>query len=207
MKNILCFGDSNTYGYIPDGSGRYELSVRYPGVLQEILGADYHVVEEGLCGRTTIYEDPTRYCRKAVDYIEPCLYSHFPLDCIVIMLGTNDCKTVFRAQADEIKDGLAQVIKIIRNISAVPVIIVAPILLGEKIWQDNFDPDFDRESLDVSKKLASEYKKLATAEMCLFLNAAEFAYPSEADQEHMTPEGHKNLAAALAGIIKNMVLA
>ena len=91
-------------------------SVRYPGVLQEILGADYHVVEEGLCGRTTIYEDPTRYCRKAVDYIEPCLYSHFPLDCIVIMLGTNDCKTVFRAQADEIKDGLAQVIKIIRNI-------------------------------------------------------------------------------------------
>jgi lysophospholipase L1-like esterase len=207
MKNILCFGDSNTYGYIPDGSGRYELSVRYPGVLQEILGADYHVVEEGLCGRTTIYEDPTRYCRKAVDYIEPCLYSHFPLDCIVIMLGTNDCKTVFRAQADEIKDGLAQVIKIIRNISAVPVIIVAPILLGEKIWQDNFDPDFDRESLDVSKKLASEYKKLATAERCLFLNAAEFAYPSEADQEHMTPEGHKNLAAALAGIIKNMVLA
>ena len=207
MKNILCFGDSNTYGYIPDGSGRYELSVRYPGVLQETLGADYHVVEEGLCGRTTIYEDPTRYCRKAVDYIEPCLYSHFPLDCIVIMLGTNDCKTVFRAQADEIKDGLAQVIKIIRNISAVPVIIVAPILLGEKIWQDNFDPDFDRESLDVSKKLASEYKKLATAERCLFLNAAEFAYPSEADQEHMTPEGHKNLAAALAGIIKNMVLA
>ena len=207
MKNILCFGDSNTYGYIPDGSGRYELSVRYPGVLQEILGADYHVVEEGLCGRTTIYEDPTRYCRKAVDYIEPCLYSHFPLDCIVIMLGTNDCKTVFRAQADEIKDGLAQVIKIIRNISAVPVIIVAPILLGEKIWQDNFDPDFDRESLDVSKKLASEYKKLATAERCLFLNAAEFAYPSEADQEHMTPEGHKNLAAALAGIITNMVLA
>ena len=207
MKNILCFGDSNTYGYNPDGSGRYELSVRYPGVLQEILGADYHVVEEGLCGRTTIYEDPTRYCRKAVDYIEPCLYSHFPLDCIVIMLGTNDCKTVFRAQADEIKDGLAQVIKIIRNISAVPVIIVAPILLGEKIWQDNFDPDFDRESLDVSKKLASEYKKLATAERCLFLNAAEFAYPSEADQEHMTPEGHKNLAAALAGIIKNMVLA
>lgn len=207
MKNILCFGDSNTYGYIPDGSGRYELSVRYPGVLQEILGADYHVVEEGLCGRTTIYEDPTRYCRKAVDYIEPCLYSHFPLDCIVIMLGTNDCKTVFRAQADEIKDGLAQVIKIIRNISAVPVIIVAPILLGEKIWQDNFDPDFDRESLDVSKKLASEYKKLATAERCLFLNTAEFAYPSEADQEHMTPEGHKNLAAALAGIIKNMVLA
>ena len=207
MKNILCFGDSNTYGYIPDGSGRYELSVRYPGVLQEILGADYHVVEEGLCGRTTIYEDPTRFCRKAVDYIEPCLYSHFPLDCIVIMLGTNDCKTVFRAQADEIKDGLAQVIKIIRNISAVPVIIVAPILLGEKIWQDNFDPDFDRESLDVSKKLASEYKKLATAERCLFLNAAEFAYPSEADQEHMTPEGHKNLAAALAGIIKNMVLA
>ena len=165
------------------------------------------MVEEGLCGRTTIYEDPTRYCRKAVDYIEPCLYSHFPLDCIVIMLGTNDCKTVFRAQADEIKDGLAQVIKIIRNISAVPVIIVAPILLGEKIWQDNFDPDFDRESLDVSKKLASEYKKLATAERCLFLNAAEFAYPSEADQEHMTPEGHKNLAAALAGIIKNMVLA
>lgn len=47
MKNILCFGDSNTYGLKPDGTGRYDFTVRYPGKLQEFLGKEFHVIEEG----------------------------------------------------------------------------------------------------------------------------------------------------------------
>ena len=51
--NILCFGDSNTYGYKPDGTGRFDTDTRWTSLLQKKLGADHRVIEEGLCGRTT----------------------------------------------------------------------------------------------------------------------------------------------------------
>ncbi len=204
MKGILCFGDSNTYGYIPDGSGRYAKNVRYTGVLEKLLGEDYYVIEEGLCGRTTVYEDPTRYCRKAVDYIEPCLQSHVPLHCVVLMLGTNDCKTIFNAEARDIKSGMASVIEIIRNTTDAPIILVSPIFLGEEIPKPEFDPDFGSKSLNVSKALGAEYQKLAAETGCTFLNAAEIAKPSPVDQEHLLAEGHLVLAQALTRIIKNI---
>lgn len=204
MKGILCFGDSNTYGYIPDGSGRYERNVRYTCVLEKLLGSEYYVIEEGLCGRTTVYEDPTRYCRKAVDYIEPCLQSHLPLHCIVLMLGTNDCKSIFNADAREIREGMEAVIKIIRSNTDTPIMLVSPILLGNEIWKPEFDPDFDAMSLEVSKALADEYKNLAAETGCLFLNAAEFAEASPVDQEHLLAEGHLSLAQAIAEIIKKI---
>ena len=55
--NILCFGDSNTWGYKPDKSGRYDENIRWTGLLQKKLGSGYHIIEEGLCGRTTVFQD------------------------------------------------------------------------------------------------------------------------------------------------------
>ena len=49
---ILCFGDSNTYGFTPDWKHRYGRDIRYPGVLQTLLGDGYYVAEDGLVGRT-----------------------------------------------------------------------------------------------------------------------------------------------------------
>ena len=60
MRSVLCFGDSNTHGQIPGGSPleRFSGPERWPGVLQKKLGAKWHVIEEGLSGRTTIRDDP-----------------------------------------------------------------------------------------------------------------------------------------------------
>ena len=55
--NILCFGDSNTWGYRPDRKGRFDENTRWTGLLQQKLGPEYHIIEEGLCGRTTIFQD------------------------------------------------------------------------------------------------------------------------------------------------------
>ena len=106
MKNILCFGDSNTYGYKPDKTGRYPWGVRWTSILTERLGKEYNVVEEGLCGRTTIFDDPLRSGRNGSESFPAILETHRPLDLIIIMLGTNDCKTVYGAAPGVIGKGI-----------------------------------------------------------------------------------------------------
>lgn len=201
MKNILCFGDSNTYGLKPDGSDRYAFYLRYPGRLQKLLGSKYHIIEEGCPGRTTVYEDKNRPGKKGIDYILPCIESHKPLDYIVIMLGTNDSKHAYAATSKEIAKGLSDIIAVIKNnLTPAPLIlIVSPILLGEDIPE--FDEEFNETSIKVVKGLARKYKKLAQKEGLDFLDAAMVATPSSIDQEHLDKDGHNKLAAAIADII------
>lgn len=109
MKHILCFGDSNTYGYRPDGLGRYDETIRWTKKVQRALGtAEYQIIEEGLCGRTTVFQDELRVGRKGVDIFPVLLETHQPLDLIIIMLGTNDCKTRYKASAGTVAKGMEQ---------------------------------------------------------------------------------------------------
>ena len=95
-KHILCFGDSNTHGYCADpddclgGGIRFTEEQRWTRLLQKALGEDYLVIEEGLSGRTTCFDDPIHEGLNALDYIYPCLKSHEAIDLLIIMLGTND---------------------------------------------------------------------------------------------------------------------
>ena len=101
MKTILCFGDSNTWGFDPDATAsspypiRHAHDVRWTGVLARELGQEFHVIEEGQNGRTTVHEDPIVQHRNGRTYLPPCLESHKPIDLVVLMLGTNDLKAMF----------------------------------------------------------------------------------------------------------------
>ena len=97
--NILCFGDSNTWGYKPDKTGRFDENTRWTALLQKKLGPEYHIIEEGLCGRTTVFQDELRESRRGLDMIGVTVEMHNPLDLVIIMLGTNDCKTRYGASA------------------------------------------------------------------------------------------------------------
>src|SRR3954462_1773041 len=99
MKTIVCFGDSNTWGYDPASNGRFGPTNRWTGVLQTALGSDYRVIEEGLNGRTTTVDDPIHDHRNGRHYLPPCLESHAPFDLVTIMLGTNDLKARFNSSA------------------------------------------------------------------------------------------------------------
>lgn len=204
MKNILCFGDSNTYGLKPDGSGRYDFTVRYPGRLQALLGDEYHIIEEGCPGRTTIFEDKKRPFKKGLEYITPCLQSHNPINYVIIMLGTNDCKQAFRATSKEIAAGLSQIIGRIKSeaSTATGILIISPIHLGENIWKPGFDSEFDQESVTVSKNLAAEYRKLAKEIDCDYLDASAVVSPSPIDEEHLDEVGHNKLARAVAEMLE-----
>lgn len=95
MKTILCYGDSNTWGFEPVTRNRYGRTERWTGILRQELGLDYDVIEEGLNGRTTVWDDPIEGHKNGKEQIIPILKSHQPLDLVTIMLGTNDLKRRF----------------------------------------------------------------------------------------------------------------
>ena len=99
MKTILCYGDSNTYGYDPSNGFRYPKNVRWTGVLADLLGPEFTVIEEGCNGRTTVFDDPLEGWKNGLDYLKPCLNSHKPIDLVILMLGSNDLKDIFHASA------------------------------------------------------------------------------------------------------------
>ena len=180
MKQILCFGDSNTWGLDGETGKRFPWEERWTGILQEKLAdRDIRIVEEGLCGRTTIFEDSLRLGRRGTELLPTLLETHTP-DAVVLMLGTNDCKTIFGASAEIIGKGIARLLEQINQYAdKMKVLVISPIYLGEKVWQDGYD-----------EKVSGKYGKR-------FMRAADYASPSEADQEHMDGQSHKILADAI----------
>lgn len=198
MKRILCFGDSNTYGYIPKGNGRYSEEIRWTGLLQKKLASKAVIIEEGLCGRTTVFQDELRVGRRGIESLPVLLESHAPLDFVIVMLGTNDCKTVYGASAEVIGKGIEQIITQIKLLlPQTKILLISPIWLGEKVWQSEYDPEFNSESVKVSKRLKEVYQRSAQKHGCLFLAASDVAKASEIDQEHLDEKGHKELADAI----------
>ncbi len=88
MKRILCYGDSNTWGYNPISKDRYDENIRWTRVLARNLGADYEIIEEGLNGRTTVWDDPLEgNMRSGLTYLYPCLETHCPVDLVISDAG------------------------------------------------------------------------------------------------------------------------
>lgn len=136
MKQILCFGDSNTYGLIPGTTNqRYGWGTRWTSILDDkVRTKGYRVIEEGLCGRTTVFDDPFRTERRGTEMLPAILESHRPVDTIVLMLGTNDCKSVYSATPEVIGQGIEQLLDQINTVNPdAKILLVSPIYLGERI--------------------------------------------------------------------------
>lgn len=199
MKNILCFGDSNTYGLIAGTKDRYDEKIRWTGILAEKLkDRGCHIIEEGLCGRTTIFDDPLRAGRRGTQLLPIILETHKPIDLIILMLGTNDCKIMNDATPQLIGLGIRRLISQIKQETPeAKVLLVSPIFLGDGVWEEGYDPEFDEKSVRVSRQLPQVYRKIAEEENLYYLAASDFAVPSEEDREHLDKEGHGRLAYAI----------
>lgn len=199
MKQIICFGDSNTWGYNPETAERYQWGVRWTSILQEKLTFEKaRVMEEGLCGRTTVFEDEFREGRRGIASLPLLLESHAPLDVIVLMLGTNDCKSVYHANEKVIGLGIESLLKVIKEKQpTAKVLLVSPIHLGDDVWKNEFDPEFDANSVLVSRQLKKVYQDIAKRYQIEFLAASDYAQFSIVDMEHMDEEGNRKLADAI----------
>jgi lysophospholipase L1-like esterase len=208
MHNILCYGDSNTFGSNPSG-GRWPRSVRWTALLQDYLGSEYYIIEEGLGGRNTVFEDPLEPGRNGLALLPVSLMSHRPLDLVVLCLGTNDCKVHFNASPRLIAKGIETLIKTILQFPygegyTVPkVLVVSPIHIGADIEHSPF-ASYEQSSYEKSLALAPFLKKVAEAYGCLYLDASMVAEPSAVDQLHMDAQGHENLAKALVPVLQQV---
>lgn len=206
-KNILCFGDSNTYGYSPEGTGRYPRQERWTGILAQRLGPAYRILEEGLCGRTTVWEDPIEGDKCGIRHLPSCIASHTPLDLVIIMLGTNDFKQRFHVTASDIAlsmERLVQTAQAMDNdacpkkfeiLLACPAPIRSQTFLGESIGDRSADA------------VALAPLARAAAERCgvHFINVGDYAEISTLDGLHYDRENHQRIAVAMEQKIKEIL--
>ena len=208
--NILCYGDSNTYGYIPLSGKRYPEEIRWTGVLAGLLGDDYRIIEEGCNGRTTVFADPFEPWKKGLDYLRPCLNTHKPVQLLIIMLGSNDLKKYFNATPLEIAEGARTIVRDAIDFTGkkqgfVPkIILVAPPIIGRDIENSPFCESFDGSAVERSMELAPLYEKTAESEGILFADSSRVAKSSKEDSLHLTPEGHRGIAGLLYEMIKEI---
>lgn len=206
MRQILCFGDSNTFGLIPGTSERYDWDTRWTGIVDnQLTHRGYRVIEEGLCGRTTIFDDPLRAGRRGTQYLPVVLETHKPVDVVILMLGTNDCKSLYDASASVIGLGIKKLIYQIKD--AVPkakILLISPIHLGDDVW-NGYDPEFNEASVITSKDLGKVYRQIADEEQIDYLAASDYALPSKEDREHLNKAGHKALAQAIVNKLEQII--
>jgi lysophospholipase L1-like esterase len=217
MKNILCFGDSNTWGFDGAGGERFPYEQRWTSIVAKDLGSDYNIIPEGLNGRTTVLEDPFSPCRNGASFLPYALLSHAPIDIIVIMLGTNDTKNFFRSSSFSIGKGICALVEMIqasdsgRDGNAPEILIVSPVPLTSGITEkaafdirefadiEGFDP------VKISNGIAAEYRIKAEEYSFEFLDAAPHADVCCEDGVHLTAEGHLGLGCAVSEKIREML--
>jgi lysophospholipase L1-like esterase len=200
MKTVLCYGDSNTWGYDPMSKERFAPETRWTGVLAESLGVAFRVIEEGLNGRTTVWDDPIEGHKNGQTYLVPCLASHKPIDLVVLMLGTNDLKMRFSVPADDIARGIGLLCDIIlmsdtgRGGKPPQLILLAPPPL---VHLTEFSEMFAG-GAEKSEQLGERYGTVATEKGIEFLNAGEFIKTSDIDGVHFEADDHHHLGVAVA---------
>ncbi len=200
MKTIVCFGDSNTWGYSPSDSGRYPFEKRWTSILQKKLGADYFVIPEGLNGRTTAFEDSVEMDKNGYRHLQTVLETHKPLDLIIIMLGTNDLKSRFGVCAQEIALSAGKLVDYTLNSTSgisekhPEVLFIAPPIVKNS-------PSFGymlEGSVKKSEDFSIHYKNKAQELGVPFLNASDFIVSSPIDGIHWEEEEHEKFAVAVA---------
>ncbi|SFC62563.1 SGNH/GDSL hydrolase family protein [Pseudoalteromonas denitrificans] len=200
MKNILCFGDSNTWGYTPLTTERYPLNIRWTGVLQSLLGEGFCIIEEGLNGRTCIHDDPTRTDRNGIKLLPSILKSNSPLDLVIIMLGTNDLKASLKQTAYSISLGAKLVCESILNsemlgLKNTQILLISPSHV-EIVPEE--DKDEFAHAYDMSRKLSQYYSIIAKELDIHFYNAAKIVKTSKLDGVHWDGEQHIFFAEQLS---------
>lgn len=212
-KRILCYGDSNTWGWVPMGMGlkRFTTEERWTGILQKKLGENYEIIEEGLGGRTTMFDDPRPEFpeRNGLKSLPAILESHLPLDLVILMLGTTDTKEMLSVSQKDITEGMRRLVKAIKEFKVLEgsqspeiLVIVPPIVeeeaeLASKLFKGGKEK---------TASLVQSYAKLAEAEGVNYLDPTREIKVDTTEGIHLDANNHSKLAELVFEKIKNLEL-
>lgn len=208
-KHILCYGDSNTWGYDPLGGGRYDDDARWTERLARLLGDGFRVIAEGLNGRTTCFEDPINEGLSGLGTLAPILQSHAPLDLLILMLGTNDCKQRFSATPVNIKDGLLRLVQKARGLdvwrSQPRILIVAPLIMDRRLYEAPCAGGMGAGCVEKSERLPALYEEMAREQGLDYFDCNPYVTAAEGDYMHFDLASNAPFAAALAEKVKQLL--
>ena len=204
MPVVVAYGDSNTWGYDPATAARFPAETRWTGIMRRELGAAYSVIEEGLNGRTTVFDDPIEPYRNGLTYLPPCLLSHAPLDLVIIGLGCNDLKRRFSLSPADIASGAERLVLTAKSLAvgkngAPPDIILVspPPLVTLTALAEMFEGGTEK-----SRGLAQRYRTIAGLHEIGFVDAGEHIHCSELDGIHFEADQHARLGSAMAAAVR-----
>lgn len=201
MKKILCYGDSNTFGYNPVDNSRFEK--RWTSLLKQYLGNDYEILEEGACDRTGFVYNPKGDLFSAQKHF-PALFSNIKnIDILILAVGTNDLQFQYDISFDSVKEGLEKLIKTAQEKTG-HIILIPPVILYEKVLEGFFSFQFDAKSVIKSQTIGEIYKQFSDKYNLDFFDINEYTKPSDFDGLHYDENGHKIIAEKLAEYILNL---
>lgn len=201
MKTIMCFGDSITWGQDPVTRQRLNFAERWPGVVQGILGSRGRVIEEALCDRSTVWDDPYVEGRNGMAMLATLLESHAPVDLLIIMLGTNDFQRHLNKSADDVALGCGALINLAQSSRSGPagdrpaVLAIAPPALGNL---NAFAKLYFAGKEEQSRLLAERLRIVTQTSRCHWMDASSVVSSSETDGVHLDRADHAQLGAAIA---------
>ena len=196
MKKILCFGDSNTYGYIPNNGARYDKNTRWTGVLSLLSHGKFEIIEDGCNNRTAFAENPTGKIFTGYEILPELLTDDF--DVVVLAIGINDTQFLYNLSSIEIASGVEKLINIVKVKSPqAKILLVAPSILTDDVLNGNFACLFDRTSIEKSRQLPLLYQKIAEKQNIEFLDLNSVAKTSSLDGLHYAPEQHLKIAQVI----------
>jgi lysophospholipase L1-like esterase len=198
--NILCFGDSNTFGVSPVDGKRLPACERWPGILQQ-LGDGHEVIEAGQPNRTLVNNPPFDGDKSGVKYLKPYLEAH-TVDVVIIQLGTNDLKARFALSAIDIGKALEELILAIKafyHCKTIPkIIIISP----PKVHEVGSYKSIYAGAGKKAEQLAIEFKAAADRHTCVFLDCYPLIQSCKKEGIHLPVSAHRELANRLTPIIK-----
>jgi len=203
----MCYGDSLTWGYNPETRDRFPFNIRWPGVLQKNLEDKIRIIEEGLNGRTTIWDDSFLPGRNGRAMLAPLLISHTPIDLVIIMLGTNDIQPFHKISAKEAARGCGTLIDIVQKSGSGPdgkspqVLLIAPPPFGSISEMMKFSFEGSEEE---SKKLGQYYSLIAKKYGCYFLDSSQFIESSKIDGVHLDEPEQKKLGLEVKKMVETI---
>ena len=133
MKKILCYGDSNTYGFNPETGGRYDKTTRWSGILSDLLKENYEIIEAGMNNRTGFFKNPEGLKQSGGEYLSIYLQNHKDIDICILNLGTNDAQIFYPLDNETTRKGLQNLASEIKNTNPqTKIIIIPPVKITQK---------------------------------------------------------------------------